>query len=189
MLLAEASWDFWMRPQLNGGRVVGRKSNMWREALVSIVMANSGCVGADDSTDSNASSGAASMPPASCMRLCVDDNDGCSLTAPDDVPPLDETQSDWETDCGAERPFLVRGACEDGGQFLVYSTGHSGERRVYDRQGEFSALVAFTDTGAEPCYGQGYWPAFPECESPMVTETLCGASDLTGEPVPIWVEP
>jgi hypothetical protein len=123
------------------------------------------------------------------MRRCVDENESCSLAAPEDFLTLTLTQSDWEAKCSAQRPFLLRGACEDGKQVLTYSTGYNGERRVYDRTGEFLSVVEFTDTGSSPCYGQGYWPIFPQCENPTVVETFCSASDLGGEPMPIWMRP
>jgi hypothetical protein len=123
------------------------------------------------------------------MRRCVDDNEGCSLSTVEEFPSLAQTQIDWEAKCGPQRPFLWRGTCGDGKQVLMYSTGFNGERRVYDSQGEFSSLVAFTDTGAAPCWGQGYWPAFPQCENPTVAETICGGNDLAGDPMTIWFEP
>lgn len=160
-----------------------RGSNIWRGAFVGIVFVSTACGGADSADSTGAGS-----PQASCKRRCVDDNPGCSLTSPSDVPPLMQTQGDWKAACSDQRPFLVQGVCEDGGQFLVYSTGYVGERRFYDAQGKFSTLVEFTDTGGAPCYGQGYWPIFPKCENPTIAETLCGARDWTGEPSPVWID-
>lgn len=122
------------------------------------------------------------------MRRCVENNDGCSLTTVEEFPSLAQTRVDWEAKCGPGRLFLWRGTCEGGNQFLGYSTGFSGERRFYDQHGEFAAMVAFTDTGSPPCSGQGYWPAFPECEEPTVAETICGEIDLAGDPMPVWFE-
>ena len=122
------------------------------------------------------------------MRRCVDANESCDINTEEDFPTAAATQADWKARCNADRPFAWRGACDDGQLVLAYSTGYNGERRGYDQQGEFLAVIEFTDTGGAPCYGQGYWPAFPKCEAPKIVEVLCGQGDV-GVPMSLWVEP
>lgn len=160
---------------------------MRRKAFFAIALGLVACGGSDASPGSSGSDEQGSAT-ASCMRRCVDNNDGCALEDPAEFPTLAETQTAWQAKCSAQRSFLVRGSCADGSQVLVYSTGYNGERRIFSPDGAFSSLVAFTDTGSSPCYGQGFWPAFPKCEMPTVSETLCGQAVEAGEPMILWLE-
>ena len=145
-------------------------------AVVGIVLGLAGCGGRD---------GSQSAALESCERPCSYDVEACSTAALEDFPPLAETREDWEAECTGLG--LWYGTCDGGNQVLGYSSGQTGEFRVYNKRGEFLSLVGFIDSGG-PCHGQNYWPMLPKCDGATVTETICGV-DRTGEPMVIWWVP
>jgi hypothetical protein len=110
----------------------------------------------------------------------------CELAAgPCDEKPSSQfrdfvgTLEDWRTRCPespTRRPFLVAGKCADGTSFLHLGGNYTSERRYFSTEGAFLSLATTTDVGKLPCKGSGYWPARPACESPRVTEVVCGES-------------
>jgi len=84
-------------------------------------------------------------------------------------------------------PSAAVGQCADGMIVLTYHSGLVGETRFFRSDTEaFVALTNSTDCYEEVCFGRGYWPVRVECDSPIVTEVICGTLYTIGEAIPFF---
>jgi hypothetical protein len=100
-------------------------------------------------------------------------------------PDFAATLADWSANrCGAGFggfPFLVEGACMNGGHVVYSGTGTTIERRFFDAAGHFQAAQTGSDAGAPTCAVGSLAPL--ACGSVTVTRVLCGNALGVGETI------
>lgn len=80
----------------------------------------------------------------------------------------------------------IAAACENGVTFLSWSGAHSSGRYYFDRSGHLKGLEGTTDN-ITICGGYRYWPERVHCESPILTEVICGKKTSADLDFARWV--